>query len=29
MLRLAEIGGHRATHVAETDEGDFRHDFLR
>ena len=25
MLRLGEIGGHRAAHVAETDEGDFRH----
>ena len=25
MLRLAQIGGHRATHVAETDEGDLRH----
>ena len=28
MLRLAEIRGHRATHVAETDEGDLRHGFL-
>ena len=28
MLRLGEIGGHRAAHVAETDEGDFRHGFL-
>ena len=29
MLRLAEIGCHRAAHVAKTDEGDFRHGFLR
>src|SRR5260221_3042724 len=28
MLRLAEIGGHRPAHVAETDKGDFRHGSL-